>query len=62
MSNGSSIKYKYHEVSRFIDNLCAISDGNDFLRPFKNIYPTGLELKFEYQENFLTKRINFHSL
>ena len=51
ISNGSSKAYLYHGVSRFIDNLCVIYDGNEFVTSFKNIYPTELELKIEYEGN-----------
>ena len=30
ISNGSSKAYKYHSVSRLIDDLRAINDGNEF--------------------------------
>ena len=49
--NGSSKVYKYHGVSRFIDDLCTINDGNEFLTLFKNIYPKELELKIEHEGN-----------
>ena len=31
ISNGSSKAYKYQGISRFIDDLCAIKNGNEFL-------------------------------
>ena len=49
MSNGPSKAYKYNRVSRFIDDLCAINDGNEFLTLSRNIYPK--ELEFEHQGN-----------
>ena len=51
-SNGSSKAYLYRGVSRFIDNLCVINDGNEFITSFKNTYLTELELKIEYQRNY----------
>ena len=51
IANGSSKAYLYHGASRFIDNLCVIYDGNEFVTSFKNIYPTELELKIEYEGN-----------
>ena len=38
ISNGPSKAYKNHELSRFIDDLCAINDGNEFTTSVKNIY------------------------
>ena len=51
VSNGSSKAYKYYGVSSFIDDICAIKDGNEFLTSFKNIYSKMLELKVEHQGN-----------
>ena len=51
VSNGSSKAYKYYGVSSFIDDICAIKDGNEFLTSFKNFYSKVLELKVEYQGN-----------
>ena len=33
--NRPSKAYKYHGISRFIDNICAINDDNEFLILFK---------------------------
>ena len=49
--NGSSKANKYHGVSRFTDNFCAINDEIEFLTSFKNISPKELELKAEHQGN-----------
>ena len=49
ISNGSCKVHKYG-VCRFINDLCAINDGNEFLT-FKNIYPKKLGLKVEHQGN-----------
>ena len=39
ISSGSPRAYKYHGTSRFIDDLCAINDGNDFIASKQDIYP-----------------------
>ena len=51
ISNGSCKAHKYHGVSRFIDDLCAINYDKKFLTSCKNIYPMKLELKVEHQGN-----------
>ena len=38
----------FHSIRRFIDDLCAINDGNEFGRVYRNIYPEELELKLEH--------------
>ena len=38
INDGFSKGYKYHGVSRFINDLCAINDGNEFVKLFKNTY------------------------
>ena len=38
----------FHSTKRFIDDLCAINDGGEFGRVFKDIYPEELELKIEH--------------
>ena len=38
----------FHSTRRFIDDLCAINDGNLFNRVYKDIYPEELELKLEH--------------
>ena len=35
ISNGSSESYKYHGVSRFIDDLCPKNHGNEFITSLK---------------------------
>ena len=37
-----------HGTRRFIDDLCAVKDGNEFFKSFKNIYAKELELKVEH--------------
>ena len=37
----------FHSTKRFIDDLCAINDGGEFGRCFRDIYPPELELKVE---------------
>ena len=48
VSKKSDRAYKYHSTSRFIDDLCAINDDNEFGNSFKCIYPKELELKLEH--------------
>ena len=38
----------FHSTKRFIDDLCAINDGDVFGENHKNIYPGELELKVEH--------------
>ena len=38
----------FHSTKRFIDDLCAINDGNLFGQVYKEIYPEELELKLEH--------------
>ena len=38
----------FHSTKRFIDDLCAINDGNLFGQIYKDIYPEELELKLEH--------------
>ena len=45
ISNGPSKACKYHGVSRFINYVCDINDGNEFRRTFKDISPKELEPK-----------------
>ena len=54
VSSGSPRAYKYHGTSRFIDDLCAINDGDDFIASYKEIYPKELELKVEHHGNHAT--------
>ena len=44
----------FHSTKRFIDDLCAINDGNLFQRVYKNIYPEELELKLEHSGSHAT--------
>jgi len=39
----------FHSTFRFIDDLCAINDGAEFSRVFKEIYPDELVLEVEHQ-------------
>ena len=52
ISKKSSKACKYHGVSGFIGDLCAINDGKEFLTSCRNIYPKNLELKVEHQANY----------
>ena len=36
-------EYKYHRISRFIDDLCAINNDKEFLTSLKKIYPKEIE-------------------
>ena len=38
----------FHSTKRFIDDLCAINDGGEFGRTYKEIYPEELDLKLEH--------------
>ena len=38
---------RFHSTKRFIDDLCALNDGGEFGRVFREIYPPELELKVE---------------
>ena len=38
----------FHSTKRFIDDLCAINDGDEFNCSYRNIYPEDLELKVEH--------------
>ena len=38
----------FHSTKRFIDDLCAINDGNLFQSVYGEIYPDELELKIEH--------------
>ena len=39
--------HKFHESSRFVEDLCTVSDGGEFSSPEKYIYSKQLELKPE---------------
>ena len=54
ISSGSPRAYKYSGTSRFIDDLCAINDGNDFMASKQEIYPKELELKIEHHGEHAT--------
>ena len=38
----------FHGTFRFVDNLCALTDGENFQTSYKEIYPKGLVLKLEH--------------
>ena len=44
----------FHATKRFIDDLCAINDGNLFQTVYSDIYPEELELKLEHSGNHAT--------
>ena len=54
ISLGSTRAYHFHSVGRFIDDLCAINDREEFLSSYKEIYPPELELKIEHQGTHAT--------
>jgi len=47
VSNSSPSAYNFHSVGRFIDDLCAINDKDEFYSCYGNIYPNQLQLKVE---------------
>ena len=62
ISKKSTRTYKYHAISRFIDDFCEINDDGEFSKSFKCIYPRKLELKLEHggtYEIFLDLKIKF---
>ena len=51
----------FHSTHRFIDDLCAINDGGEFGRIYRDIYPDELNLKEEHSgvhASFLNLYIN----
>ena len=44
----------FHSTKRFIDDLCAVNDGDLFGKVDKNIYPEDLELKLEHSGSHAT--------
>ena len=38
----------FHSTKRFIDDLCALNDGGEFGRVYRDIYPNELDLKVEH--------------
>ena len=51
----------FHSTKRFIDDLCAINDGGEFGKSYKDIYPEELDLKVEHHgqhASFLSLDIN----
>ena len=45
---------RYHGTFRFIDDLCAINNNNEFFLSYKSIYPSELELKVEHHGSHAT--------
>ena len=60
--NSNKVKARhYHSTKRFIDDLCAINDGDEFGKSYKDIYPEELDLKIEHHgqhASFLSLDIN----
>ena len=54
ISLGSARQYKYHRAVRFIYDLCAINECNEFFKSFKSVYPKEHELKLQYQRTHAT--------
>ena len=54
ISSGSTRAYKYSGTNRFIDDLCTINNGDDFLTSHQEIYPPELTLKIEYNGDHAT--------
>ena len=54
ISLGSTRAFHFHSVGRFIDDLCAINDREEFLVSYRDIYPPELELKVEHQGTHAT--------
>ena len=54
ISKRSSWAYKFHGISRFIDEPSTINDGGDFSSSYKYIYHKQLELKLERQGDHAT--------
>ena len=54
ISAGSDKAFRFHSTNRFIDDLIAINDRDEFYNSFKNIYPSQLELKLEHQGSHAT--------
>ena len=56
---------KFRNIFRYIDDLLAINDGNEFENHHKDIYPAELELKKENalntSTNFLEVNIKIHN-
>ena len=46
--------FRFHGVFRFIDDLCAINDSDEFAISHKDIYPQELELKNEHHGDHAT--------
>jgi len=54
VTNGSKRAYNFHSVGRFIDDLCALNDRDEFSNSYKEIYPPELQLKIEHHGNHAT--------
>ena len=44
----------FHSTKRFIDDLCAMNDGEEFGKSYPDIYPPELDLKVEHSGNRAT--------
>ena len=55
ISDGSPRAYNYNSTCRFIDDLCALNDKDDFFKSYENgIYPKELQLKVEHHGTHAT--------
>ena len=55
VSSGSPRAYNFHSTSRFIDDLCALNDKDEFFKSYENdIYPKELKLKVEHHGTHAT--------
>ena len=54
ISAGSPRAYNFRSVSRFIDDLCALNDKDDFTKCYAEINPKELQLKVEHHGTHAT--------
>ena len=50
----STLAYRFHGTSKFIEDFCTINDDGEFSSSYKYIYPKQLELKLEHQGEHAT--------
>ena len=51
---------KIHNSFRFIDDLPSLNDDSTFEKHYKDIYPTELELRKEYNNNSCASFLDLH--
>lgn len=54
IKSNKSLALKYHGCRRFIDDLLALNDRQEFSKSFSKIYPPSLELKLEHSGTHAT--------